>query len=258
MNEQQKDLSGFEFSLEGGRAMWYYIHSLLINSYNISCKEWPTPWPNKDIFVAADFKNHAVKWYFVISGMKIFNDFLDEILKDPQFLQKIHDYIKTQKEKGLAQLKNIDFTRLTNEELHKVLKTYFDHMQYLFIVASNVRRVDRALLAVIRTKYKDRADEVLRTISMLTQPSFALEEELALLNLGAKIEKGSIADTDVNLELKKIHDSYTWSVLGYYDEKQKGMEYYTNKLAEMRSQGAEKTLTEVEKKIAHDTGERAI
>ena len=256
MVDLKKELEGYEFSPEGGRAMWYYLHHLLVHSYAVSNKEWPTLWPNPEAVVLGEFKNHNTKWFLVVKSTKVFTDILDEILKDNELLQKIEDYITDNKKMGVSDLKGVNLENLSNEDLNKKLKHYFDHFQYFIFGSANIRRADRAILSVIRNKYEDRSDEFLRMSSILTKPSFAMEEEISLLKLAVKIENGEIKEDKKEAELKKIHDTYAWSVIGYHDEKPKTVSYYSEKLDHFVKEGALKILKEIQDKIKADLKER--
>ncbi|MEY2664683.1 MAG: hypothetical protein RIT04_491 [Candidatus Parcubacteria bacterium] len=256
MTKIPKDLTAYTFSPEGGRATWQYMNYLLLLAYATPCAKWPFVWPYRDIAAAADFKNHSVKWYFVVTGNKVFTDFLNDILKRPKLLDEIIDFITTEKNAGVHQIRNLNLASCSDQELIQSIETYFTHSKHLLISAANIRRADRALLFSIRSKHPERADEILRMSSILTQSSFAMQEELALLKLATTVEQGSVKDEVIDAALQKIHDSYAWSVMGYYDEKPKGIEYYREKLAHMISLGAAKTLAEVETKITHDIAER--
>ena len=257
MVDLKKELEGYEFSPEAGRTIWYHIHHLLIGTYGVYCKDWPTEWPNPKLVLAADFKNHNVKWFFIVTSSKVFTEFLDKILGDDKLLQKIEDYITIMKERGISELEGVDLKSISDIDLNKKLKHYFDHLQYLLIAAGNIRRADRALLAVVRDKYKERADEVLRISSIMTKPSFGLEEEISLLRLAVEIENGEIMEDKKEAELKKIHDTYAWSVMGYHDEKPKTISYYSEKLDHFVKEGALKTLSAIQTKIKTDIKQRA-
>ena len=256
MVDLKKELEGYEFSPEGGRAMWYYLHHLLVRSYAVSYKKWPTPWPNPEAVVLGEFKNHNTKWFLVVKSTKVFTDLLNQILNDNKLLQKIEDYITDNKERGVSDLKGVKLEKLPDNELKKKLKHYFDHFQYFIFGSANIRRADRAILSVIRNKYEDRSDEFLRMSSILTKPSFAMEEEISLLRLAVKIENGEIKEDKKEAELKKIHDTYAWSVMGYHDEKPKTISYYSEKLDHFVKEGALKILKEIQDKIKADLKER--
>src|SRR3989344_7613338 len=256
MVDLKKELEGYEFSPEGGRAMWYYLHHLLVRSYAVSYKKWPTPWPNPEAVVLGEFKNHNTKWFLVVKSTKVFTDLLNQILKDNELLQKIEDYITDNKERGVSDLKGVKLEKLPDNELKKKLKHYFDHFQYFIFGSANIRRADRAILSVIRNKYEDRSDEFLRMSSILTKPSFAMEEEISLLRLAVEIENGEINEDKKEAELKKIHDTYAWSVIGYHDEKPKTVSYYSEKLDHFVKEGALKILKEIQDKIKADLKER--
>lgn len=239
------------FAPEGGRACYYFINYLILEFYTKDHPVWQmSPYIKGG---AATFRDNKAKWYFLLASPESFISLLNTFIDDKDRLNKLQDFLETTRDGILAKLTATDVSALSATELSDLIEWYTEQLKLMLRVAGVVRGIDRGITAEIKNHVPvDKIDEVLRIIAAHTKPSFALQEEIALLTSAVKLKKIGATLKDIENEAQKICNTYCFAVLGYFTEQAKPIEYYVGKLTEYVTLDAEKQLAEIESKVAHE------
>ncbi len=249
-----KIFHGINFYAEGGRACYFYTHYFVLLQAARQHKFW-----NHKFYFAAPMKNHIVKWYFAWPN----NDFLRysrRFAKQPSLLGKIEKYINVTREAGVNNLKNINLPKASNIKLHKLFFSYFESYWKLMITAGLMRATDKGVMFDLRTELKNRAnaEELLNIAAVPKKLSFALLEEISLLNLAIKIKNNDFSITSKQCDgfLNNIEKEFAWGVMGYYHEKPRNKNDYALLLKNILNQDPAKHLLEIKKRVAFEQKSR--
>ncbi|MFA6992557.1 MAG: hypothetical protein WC269_04760, partial [Candidatus Gracilibacteria bacterium] len=239
MNIKQLDakLSGYKFLSESGRACWYcYAYQICRQAVELGTKEWEINYGKIDTPFGSYSSNHIVKWFFVSKDLKQFTNFIRRYISNPKLLEYLKNDIEDLKNRIIALVGYEDFSRYSNKELGFILSRYFDLYKLFFKATMSLRTIDRGVIATIRQDFpSDKADEIIRTVSITNEPSFSLREEIAILNLAVitKEKELNLNSAEIEKGVKELVDKYAWSVLGYYKEQSNTENGYKNRLAEL-------------------------
>jgi phosphoenolpyruvate synthase/pyruvate phosphate dikinase len=253
LRDVEDRLEDEHFSPEGGRSMYFLHHYLVIDSYVV---EHPV-WQLKPYFkgVVSLLKDHVAKWFFVIQDEITFIDALMLYVHDKDRLQKVEDFITEMRETTVARILSKNLQLLTDKQLADLAQYYCNQFKLTLKMAGTLRAVDRGVIALIKKDFSpDKKDEILRTISINTRQSTALQEEIALLKLAQS--SISLSKEEVGLKLKEINSNFCFGVLGYYNEQPKTLEYYEKKFEEMKAGNPTEALKAIEDKLNKEKREK--
>ncbi|MEK7575403.1 MAG: PEP-utilizing enzyme [Patescibacteria group bacterium] len=254
-NFLKQDLSNYQFLPEWGRAAYFYTYYACVHQcYSSQHSKWSV-----NLGILAVLKNHFMQGSFVVKNTSEFAPYLDRFLKDFSMLDELHTYITLECEKTVSRLQSTDIKGLSDKELADCMAWYYKRYDLQMIPATNMRGCDRALIPKLRELFSKEADSdnCIAIASVADNLSFGLEEEVELLKLASKIDTGKVAREGEAFKqaLQKIHDSYTWSVLGYFNEQPKSINDYENKikvfLSENPSEYLKKLLEKIENEHTH-------
>ncbi|MDP2944374.1 MAG: PEP-utilizing enzyme [bacterium] len=126
--------------------------------------------------------------------------------------------------------------RPSDKELGDLLAYYYQKHQELALSAMTLRLIDRGVIDYFRNLFKGQeADEFISVLSASQRKTFTTQEHLALLKLAVEISRGLIKNNslDYKNKIQKIHDSFFWLTLGYYDESIKSLKNYETEIKKL-------------------------
>ena len=210
---------------EGSRACHFYTQYLCVYQAFLCHPLWP-----EDIIFISPSKNHHAKWYWFVHDESVFEKHLKRFFADPALSAKMEKYIISEKEKGVSHLKNAKLSTLNTASLRELMELYLTQFANVMVTAGMCRLTDRGVVPELRKVFADKpnVDECIATVAIPKKPAVAVREERKVLELAAKVERGELAErsTDFNRELQIIHDTFSWSVMGYFYQKPKTISPY--------------------------------
>jgi phosphohistidine swiveling domain-containing protein len=226
-----KEMEGFTVLPIGGRACWYYVNCCLVAPYAETHSKWPM------IVGGVGYsQNNLVKWFYLVPKNIDWDAYLDLYINGISRLHDIEKHTIKLREETVSKINVSDLQSLSDAELAELIHFYTTKFGELSHIAATLRFVDMALLNRLDKVLtdSDKKADIVRFISVTSEPSFSLKEELAVLDLAITVKDGSIKiDSDVYKEvIQKIKDSYCWTACGYYEEKPKIIEDYDRAVKE--------------------------
>lgn len=229
-----KTLSEYQFLPEGGRACWHcYAYPIILQATEQG-KSWGINYKCINTYFGSYSKNHIVKWFFISKDKKQFTNFIGRYVTNSKLLEDLRADTEDLKNRIVALVSGKKFSTYTNKELGTVLCRYFDLYKLFFKASMTLRTIDRGVIVTIKENFpSEEVDGVIRTLSVTDEPSFSLQEEVAVLNLAIKIQKKrlDIDSTEVKKGVQALVNKYAWGVLGYYKEMPNTEETYRNRLS---------------------------
>jgi phosphoenolpyruvate synthase/pyruvate phosphate dikinase len=220
-----EDLKDYKIINVGGRAVHYYIHYATGHMYSVKEHEWPL-----GVSVLILSHDNQARWNYLKRSDEDFDKYLDRFLEKPFLMKKLEKYINNTSSETVKKLdKNL--SKISNKELIELHNYYFNQFENIMHTSGLLRFVDNALLKRLKDLYTEKALEI---ANISEKPSYALKEEIELL-------KGE--------DIKNIHKKYTWSTMGYFEEKPKSLEDYKKQLKEIKNPEKRlKEITEIQKR----------
>lgn len=248
LQKLEQELEGVHFSPEGGRAVYYLYNYLIINSY---VDENPG-WELKKYFasLAGVYRNHIVKWFYIVVDGDTFVDAALIFIREKGRLQRLERVIIDVRDEMVQKFATVNLKKASNEELSALAEHFCTQFMKIVHCASVIRTIDRGIIAIVKRHTPlEKVDEVLRRLSLNTEPSISIQEEIALLELACGSGK---------LDLQGIYDKFFFSTLGYYNEPPKTFDYYEKRLAEIKAGDYKGKLAEIKNKIKGDAEEKEV
>ncbi|MEK6889554.1 MAG: PEP-utilizing enzyme [Nanoarchaeota archaeon] len=246
-------LKGRHASPEGGRKCYGYVNYLLMRMYAEPHNKW-----NLDTLPACGIsKDHTVKWFFLIKDADIFNYYFDRFLAKPSLLKELEDFIEETSTSFLKDIENKNLEELNKKQLAQLASSYYTHFKTLARAAGVLRWLDRSIVSRLKSiseKY-NLGSEGVSILSTSARNTFSTQERLALLNLALKSKR--LKEKKIEDEIKIIHDKFAWSVIGYYNEKPRTVQDYSNELELLVNSKPEIILREIEDKNQRELAQRA-
>lgn len=187
-----------------------------------------------------------------------FLKFLWRYADDLDLLDKMENYITRTCNNTTKYIDNKIAGKLSNKQLGELLRYYYQKHQELALPAMTLRLIDRGVISYFQEIFNgQQVGESISIFSASQRKTFATQERLALLELAVKISNGSIKinSSEHSKQLKKIHDSFFWSTLGYYNEPIKKLRNYRDEIDEMVKNDPVGVLKKINK---HFSKEQAI
>ncbi|MDO8667682.1 MAG: PEP-utilizing enzyme [bacterium] len=254
VKQLEKKLSGYKFLPEGGRACFFYPHYEIIRQMSKPGFPWSANYKEIDTSFGSYSKNHIVEWYFISSDEKHYINFIERYIKNPKLLEDLKKYADDLKNK-ITKLVDKDFFKRSNEDLGNILSEYYDLYQELFKGSVTLRTLDRGIVMSVRQRHpEEKADEILRNITISDKPTVSLKEELDVLNLALKLNKEhkTIESLRGKLGIKKLLKKYAWSILGYYKEQPNTEGTFEKRVSDLMKENPEVLLNNLQERIAED------
>ncbi len=222
-------------------------------SYVIKYDSWPWP-PNLCIF--KDGKGVWIVGDLTLSqvGLKYFKKYFLNLKNYQKHWQKWERWIEEYEETatGLGQL---NFKKLTNKELYKYLKDFYD-LEIRFWLIVHVPEIanwggEYLLKNKLEKLFKDRANEYLEILSAPIKLSFFQQEELDLLKIGPIKDKN-----EKQKALENHTKKYFWILNSYGDNRILKKEYFEKKLKDLLKNSSPKTKIREIKNIIENNKKR--
>jgi len=243
-----ESLDGYQFQPEGGRAAFFFLNYLLLSHYATENKDWPMG----EVNVVSSSTDHNAKWFRIHQNHEEYRNTLTRFINKPELVAELYQYLETNRVALVKKLQDKDYQRATNAELksffNEVIKDYYKVLRPSTII----RLIDLGLVNRLKEIFANRtdSDNCLAIISSSSKPSFSLSEEVAVLSLAVEANKKHlpINDKKIHDKLLNIFDKYCFSELGYYNEKTKTMDQYSEKLQEAMVNSPEHRLDQIQAK----------
>lgn len=258
IKQLEKKLSGYKFLPEGGRACFFYPHYEIIRQFSKFGFPWSINYKTIDTSFGAYAKDHIAKWYFISSHEEHYLNFIERFIKKPELLDDLKIYIENLKNK-IVKFVDKDFSKKSNEELGNTLSKYYDLYQEFFKGSGTLRTIDRGIVMSVRRNHpEEKADEILRTITISDKPTVSLEEELEVLNLAILLnQKNKTAKSNEGRRgMDELLKKYAWSILGYYKEEPSTEELFRKRVFYLMKENPKALLNNLQKRIAADRKKR--
>lgn len=249
LQEIEEKLKGSHFSPEGGRAVYFLYHYLIVASYEF---EHPV-WKLREYFIgaAALLKQNIAKWFFIIADADSFIAGLMLFVKETDRLSKLEKYITNLREETIAHISAHDIAKISNEQLGSMAQLYCDNFKLLIKAASTMRAIDRGVMSLITNRFPaDQKDEILRIFSTNLRMSSIMEEEYALLKLA--VAASNDASVNIDAQLQAVYEKYCFITMGYFNEPPRNVDYYKARFADIQKNNPQEMLQTFESKIQHD------
>ncbi|MDO8563486.1 MAG: PEP-utilizing enzyme [Nanoarchaeota archaeon] len=240
-------LKGRHASPEGGRMTYTHFNYTIIKQYTEDHKDWPL----RIIPGVGISREHKTNWFFFPKSDKEARDFLQKFIDNPLILKELENYTKTTREKSIREVKVNNLSSLNNKEISNKISTYYNSIKLLFKVASTLRYIDRAVMAELKKivqKYNLEEDAI-SVLSTSQRRTFSVQEHLAILELAVKVNSEKIKDKEIDQNLKEIHKSYCFGVLGYYNEQPKSLSDYKREFETALASNPEKDIKSFKDKL---------
>src|SRR3989338_1002783 len=238
------DLSKYKLVPDGGRFSYFYPHYAICHEYFHKDHPWA-----QQIGMIGISKNHFVRWFTLVHSNKDFDVYLNRFIKNSFKLEK---YIKTIKKETVKKLRIK--LNIPNKEIAKLAAYYYYQYENILLAAGNLRVIDKALILKLRKIFKNMSnpDEIISLFSISKKPSFAMQEEIALLKIAKEIVDKKITANQIKKKIQKIHKKFCRLTCGYYDESSKTINDYNAKLKELVRLNPKKKFSEIITKRKED------
>ncbi|MCX6794624.1 MAG: PEP-utilizing enzyme [Candidatus Falkowbacteria bacterium] len=218
------NLTDYQVLPEAGRSC-YYNYSEIIANY---C------WQKYRLFsintiVIVEHRINKFLIYFAVKNRAHFQKVLRRFTANLGLFRKMENYITNTCDTAIKHIDKKISGGVSDKELGDLLAYYYQKHQEIALAAMTLRLVDRGVIDYFRNLFKgQKTDEFISILSASQRKTFTTQEHLALLKLAGEISRGSIKNNslDYKNKIQKIHDSFFWLTLGYYDESIKSLESY--------------------------------
>lgn len=236
---------------EGVRPMWAYLDFFVSEVWADMKKE-----SGLDVGLITVSENKLSRFYLFFKNKLVFENFVNKILKEKDFLNKLKKRILLSKNKIVNEIDKTDYADLSLKELMKATNRYLELTKNIYKMAVYLRCIDRGLRMVL-DKNPNR-ENIEDSIPALMKPSYFLKEKKELEKLANKIKAKSLSLNSefVKKELRKIKDRFCWISYGNYKEEAKSIEDYKKELKEAFN--SSKNLSKDPQKINISKSETSI
>ncbi len=234
---------GQVFVSEAGRASWMFVMMLIMNAYNRKNTQLYRTKYDEEVVpaVISDVENQVAKRYFVVESddrfTRSFKKSKKTLLKTLLALEA--DMQQTHQD-AITYLAS-DVTVMSNESLKECF-LYFVEMAERFLTFPYVlRKFDRGIRGVFDEFYRwdPNVDQYLSVLAVSQQLSFLMQEERDILYLAQKQKQGEKVSDD---EIQALYEKYYFGICGYYNETQRSIGYYEDKIATYAMQNPQDLL----------------
>lgn len=240
---------------EGARACYFYTQYLIV--YQTFCRH--PVWPQNKVFVSLS-REHYAQWYFFVKNWNVIEWYLKRFFEDPDQLQFMEKYLTGERDKGVSRLSQPSFSSVDASELAALMEFYFEQFVNLMVTAAVLRMADRAIVRRLQEVFAgaSNVDECIATAAIPQKPSFAAQEDRAVLTLASQIEQGAVAPRGKEFarELERIRDSFCYGVMGYFNEPPKTLLDYELTINHALAKGATSELRRHDQRITDDSKKR--
>jgi pyruvate,water dikinase len=238
------------------RRAWGFINYMV--GYSSAYPQKDT-WPHGIGFVGSS-KDQVVTWSVIFKDEETTNKLLAKMGEDPTLLSKLEDYLLASRKEFLDYLKNLNLSKITNDELKEAFKVFFNNLFRTNEVAVTLRAVDYVIVPFLKDFLKNKGvsdiDESLAILATTDKKIFVVEEEKAILNAAVDYQKGKLSNPKkFNDLIDDLWEKYGLSTMGNYTEQPRTKEYYKDVIKKL-GDTAQETLTKLEEKYNQNIQKR--
>ncbi len=249
------NLNGYQLIPEASRSSYFYIAEIVANY----CWQKHNFLPI-NILTLVEYKTNKWQVYYAIKDRSRFLEVLQRFVKQPSLLTKMEKYLTETRESAIFHITEKPLESLTDKQLGNLLAFYYLRSQELHKAAMTLRLIDRGALDYFHNLFeKQNITNQSNIMSTSKCQSFTAQENVALLKLAVKVNKGLIKIDSKSYvqQLKKIYNNFCWLTLGYYDETLPSLEDYDKKVKNLANNKPALLLTKKNLNIIKEQKQRA-
>lgn len=229
-----------------GRRLFYFYYATM---YMDGIKEQDRfNYPLKGLIIS---KNNITEVCHVDTG-QTHKKTLRKYLKEKQLIDELIDFINKRDNDFLTKLKKFGNPKnKSNEELLSIYRDYYEFTKNNFrIVNSIIRTLDRTGTALLRKKLEEKGyedvDNAITILCSTEKRSYIAQEEMKvlkmILELLKKYDKQTLIKNLVDIKefkanVDEILRNYSWVSKGFFDEKERNIDYYRNEVISILKDG---------------------